>query len=237
VSLMARRLAVSPLLLAASPYGRDEGAGEAMGMPSRAALQAATEAMARQYIMPETMTHPAVQALVRKLAYMIMAYGLVPSTPAEQPVKQDQPQAVERPGKQPRHYVLLVDDVTDVLVSVGAFLVNAGYAVQKASNGDQALQLIANDPRIDVLVTDFAMPGLNGVELIAQAVQMRPSLKALVITGYPNADGLAELPPNTAVLCKPFRRDTLIANVDVLVGETQAAEVMAERADRSLSGG
>ncbi len=63
------------------------------------------------------------------------------------------------------------------------------------------------------------MPGLSGVELIVQASQIRPHLKALVITGYPNADGLAELPPQTAILVKPFRRDTLIAGVKSLLGE------------------
>ena len=70
-----------------------------------------------------------------------------------------------------------------------------------------------------MLITDFAMPGLNGVELIAQATQIRPNLKTLVITGYPDADGLAELPPHTTILVKPFRRDVLIAGVRSLLGE------------------
>ena len=62
------------------------------------------------------------------------------------------------------------------------------------------------------------MPGLTGGELIALAVQMQPKLKALVITGYPNADGVAaELPSNTSVLVKPFRRNALIASVKSLL--------------------
>lgn len=120
------------------------------------------------------------------------------------------------------HHILLVDDVADVLVTAGAFLAKEGFAVQKAPNGDEALSLIASDAKIDVLVTDFAMPGLSGVELIAQAAQIRPNLRSIVITGYPNADGLAELPPNTTILAKPFRRTALIARIKSLLEEVQS---------------
>ncbi len=130
--------------------------------------------------------------------------------------------------QRPAQHVLLVDDLADVLVSVGAFLLNAGYTVRKAANGDDALQLIAADPRIEVLVTDFAMPGLNGAGLIAQATEIRRNLKALVITGYPNADGLAQLPPHTMVLTKPFRRNTLIAGVRSLLAEPPMPHALVE---------
>ena len=119
------------------------------------------------------------------------------------------------------HHILLVDDAADVLVTAGAFLAKEGFAVEKAPNGDEALSLISRNPKIDVLVTDFAMPGLSGVELIAQAVQIRPNLRAIVITGYPNADGLAELPPNTTILAKPFRRASLIGRIQSLLDEMQ----------------
>jgi DNA-binding NtrC family response regulator len=150
--------------------------------------------------------------------------GMVPTNPVLEATQSDMASKPDRAGglDGPSHtgrHILVVDDVSDVLVTVGAFLVNAGFAVQKAANGDEALRLIASDPHIEVLVTDFAMPGLSGAELIAQAVQIHPNLKALVITGYPNADGLAELPPQTMVLAKPFRRDSLIAAVRSLLGE------------------
>ena len=54
-----------------------------------------------------------------------------------------------------------MDDNTDVLVATGAFLTKEGFSVQMSTNGDEALRLIANDPKIDVLITDFAMPGLS----------------------------------------------------------------------------
>jgi DNA-binding NtrC family response regulator len=120
------------------------------------------------------------------------------------------------------HSILLVDDNTDVLVATGAFLAKEGFLVQMSANGDEALRLVANDPKIDILITDFAMPGLSGVDLIAQAAEIRPAIRTLLITGYPNADGLAELTASTTVLVKPFRGDTLIANIKAILNDMQA---------------
>jgi DNA-binding NtrC family response regulator len=112
-----------------------------------------------------------------------------------------------------RESILVVDDAADILMMVEAFLVNAGFTVQKAASGEEALRKIEADPRIQTLVTDFTMPGMSGAELITHAKQVRPNLKALVITGYANA----ELPPRTPILVKPFRRATLLAEVRSLL--------------------
>ena len=130
------------------------------------------------------------------------------------------PAPATQPGR-PRgigQHVLVVDDSADTLVAVGAFLLSAGYVVISAADGDTAIRLIASDPQIEILVTDYVMSGLSGVELIIQALQIRPDLKALLITGFPSADGLAELPSHISVLAKPFRRATLIAQVKALIG-------------------
>ncbi len=200
------------------------GADTPLGLPSVEALQMAADAMSRHYVLPETMRHPAIQSATRSLAYTLMAYGLGRTKPEPAGAQSDmalRQSSVERSSRSrdTGHHILVVDDVSDVLVAVGAFLMKEAFVIRQAANGDEALRLIASDPRIGVLITDFAMPGLNGVELIAQATRIRPNLKALMITGYPNADGLAELPPHTAILVKPFRRDTLIAGVRSLLGE------------------
>jgi CheY-like chemotaxis protein len=200
------------------------GSDRPMGLPSVEAMQIAADALSRQYLLPETMHHPAIQSATKRLAYTLMAYGLAATGPepaaarSEIAIQQSSAGRLDRP-RDTGHHILVVDDVSDVLVAVGAFLMKEAFVIQHAANGDEALRLIASDPRIGILITDFAMPGLNGVELIAQATRMRPNLKALVITGYPNADGLAELPPHTTILVKPFRRDTLIAGVRSLLGE------------------
>ena len=116
--------------------------------------------------------------------------------------------------------ILVVDDDAEALVTVGAFLVNAGLTVEKAASGEEALRKIEADPRIQTLVTDFTMPGMSGADLITHAKRVRPTLKALVITGYPNADELAELPPHASILVKPFRGATLLAEIRSLLNQT-----------------
>ena len=186
--------------------------GRLFGLPSPQALKMATEAILRGYVFPETVLHPVVTSSIMGLAYQLMAYGLVPAEPT--PAAAQSSKAALN-----AQHVLLVDDSADVLVAVGAFLVGAGFVVMAAGDGDTALRLIVDNPEIGVLITDFVMPGLSGVELIAQATQMRPDLKALLITAYPDADGLAELPSHVRVLTKPFRRAALITHVTNLVRE------------------
>jgi CheY-like chemotaxis protein len=111
---------------------------------------------------------------------------------------------------------LLVDDASDILVTVGAFLGVLAFDVFSASNADMALEILASGRQIDLLVTDHAMPGMTGCELVFQACQQYPALRALIITGYPNSDGLANLPPGVALLGKPFRRAELIEHVRLL---------------------
>jgi DNA-binding NtrC family response regulator len=112
--------------------------------------------------------------------------------------------------------ILVVDDAADILMIVETFLVNAGFTVEKAASGDEALRKMVADPRIRTLVTDFTMPGMSGADLITRAKQVRPNLKALVITGYANAD----LPPHTPIIVKPFHRAALIAEVRSLLSKT-----------------
>jgi CheY-like chemotaxis protein len=230
--------AVGPLVAKVPPNLVEETAPSAglvvpIGGPSQKAMQIATGATGQRYALRETVLHPAVQLASMELAYTLMAYGLGFTTRATQQGAGETPRHdAERPDKPNQRHVLLVDDVDDVLVSVGAFLVKEGYAVQKAVSSDEALRRIASDPRIEVLVTDFAMPGLNGGELIALAAQLRPNLKALVITGYPNADGLADLPPNTSVLVKPFRRNALIAGVKALLAPVSREAVELRETER-----
>ena len=73
--------------------------------------------------------------------------ALLSTTQARQPEAGKTPHGAEQPNELTKHHVLLVDDVDDVLVSVGAFLVKEGYAVHKAASGDEALRLIASESR------------------------------------------------------------------------------------------
>jgi len=115
-----------------------------------------------------------------------------------------------------RPRVLLVDDAPDLLVTVGAFLEGAGWRVIKARNGDDALRIIASDEVLHAVVTDNAMPGLSGAELLLQSAQLRPGLPGLIVTGFADAQSLADLPPSVRILRKPFRREDLVRCVQAM---------------------
>jgi PAS domain S-box-containing protein len=80
--------------------------------------------------------------------------------------------------------VLLVDDDDLVRETLVAQLEAQGHFVLSASGGDDALSLLETNAPIDILVTDLAMPGMNGLALIQKAQRLRSRLPAILLTGY-----------------------------------------------------
>ena len=81
--------------------------------------------------------------------------------------------------------ILLVEDETSVRELATTMLKRQGYHVLTAANGDDALTLAAQHPeRIDLLLTDVVMPGMNGRELSERLLQFRPELAVLFASGY-----------------------------------------------------
>lgn len=118
--------------------------------------------------------------------------------------------------------VLLVDDDADSLRVTAAMIRRAGFDVVVAPSGDVALTLLADETaRFDALVTDHAMPGLSGLELVKIVLDSHPSLPALVVTGYGRDADLGELPPEVGVLSKPFSRADLVGRVSVMTRTAQ----------------
>jgi CheY-like chemotaxis protein len=119
---------------------------------------------------------------------------------------------VEGRGAHTRQLVILaVDDDALVLTNTAAMLEDAGHRVLQAVSGRVALQLLS-ECRVDLLVTDFAMPEMNGAQL-AEAVRAGwPELPVMLVSGY------AELPEGIANdlprLAKPFRQDQLLPAVE-----------------------
>jgi two-component system chemotaxis response regulator CheY len=62
--------------------------------------------------------------------------------------------------------IFLVDDSATILLSVSSILGKAGFAVEKAANADEALKKFKAGVKVDLLITDLNMPGMNGIELI-----------------------------------------------------------------------
>jgi CheY-like chemotaxis protein len=118
--------------------------------------------------------------------------------------------------------VLLVDDEEDVRTVLRDSLAAQGYNVLCASSGQEALALAAEHPgKIDVLITDTIMPGMDGPKLARSLRAARPETKVLYISGYTEDASLFGngLLRGEAFLQKPFPLDNLAQKVRALVSE------------------
>jgi CheY-like chemotaxis protein len=106
--------------------------------------------------------------------------------------KPEQPQAAGDVGEATvrRGTVLIVDDQEEVREIAAIHLEALGYEIIQAANGRAALDLleVGGTPVMDVLLVDYAMPGISGAEVIRAARQARPNLPAVLMTGYADAD-------------------------------------------------
>ncbi len=128
--------------------------------------------------------------------------------------------------------VLVVDDEATVLELASARLAAAGLGVLAAQDGGEVLEHLQQRGPFDVLVTDLVMPGIDGLELAAEAVRIQPGIEVLVISGH-GPEVLAEYGlDRDAVhfLAKPFRLVELVRAVSGLLdrrrGQTQLGRTL-----------
>jgi PAS domain S-box-containing protein len=119
--------------------------------------------------------------------------------------------------------VLLVEDASDVRITTTAFLSAQTMQVTPARSGEEAVDHISRGERFDVILTDYAMPGINGIETIRRARVLQPGLPAVIITGYANIDDAATVPTEVEVLRKPFHRLDLLDALTRAIGLTSVA--------------
>jgi two-component system cell cycle sensor histidine kinase/response regulator CckA len=99
--------------------------------------------------------------------------------------------------------ILLVDDDVSVLKFVGGFLSQDGYCVLTAADARSALALASDHAGIiDLLLSDFEMPIMNGIELATALVLVRPQIKVLMMSGF--TGGMLVLNEGWHFLAKPF---------------------------------
>jgi CheY-like chemotaxis protein len=116
--------------------------------------------------------------------------------------------------------ILVVEDDEDVRNYLGNVLRSLGYRVIAAGNGKLALERLAQqDLRIDLMLTDVVMPGMNGRELAKSADVLRPQLKVIYMTGYSQnaVSHHGRLDPGLEILQKPITQSDLATRIrDVL---------------------
>jgi two-component system response regulator FlrC len=119
--------------------------------------------------------------------------------------------------------ILIVEDERLSRNSIGVFLEDAGYEVEEAADGAQALEMIAKEP-FNLVITDFVMPHVDGIRLIELIRAKFPEIPVLLMTGYlsPRA-GNAILSGQAEVLNKPLQLDKLLNTVQRMLQTNAAA--------------
>jgi CheY-like chemotaxis protein len=115
-----------------------------------------------------------------------------------------------------RETVLLVDDDDIVRATVNAMLAELGYTVIEAPGGTEALAILQQGEKIDLLFTDVVMPGpLNGRKLADEARKLDPTLRVLYTSGYTENAIVhhGQLDPGVEMLSKPYSREELGAKL------------------------
>ena len=83
-----------------------------------------------------------------------------------------------------RNRILLVDDDSLVSMNSAYMLMDLGHSVTEAPSGAHALRLMETDAQFDLVITDYAMPGMTGLDLATKIVQIRPKIPVIIATGY-----------------------------------------------------
>jgi CheY-like chemotaxis protein len=108
----------------------------------------------------------------------------------------------------PRLCILVVDDDSLVLTSTCLLLEDLGHRVISATSGVQGLELFANNPAVDLVITDMAMPHMSGAQLAEAIRTLKPGFPIILATGYAERlEGFASRLPR---LSKPFTQLNLV---------------------------
>ncbi len=116
--------------------------------------------------------------------------------------------------------VLVVEDDPAVRMLIVDVLQGLGYGVLEAADGRAALPFLESERRIDLLVSDVGLPGLNGRQVAEIARQHRPGLKVLFVTGYAEKAAVRGdfLDEGMDMITKPFALDVLANRIRAMIG-------------------
>jgi PAS domain S-box-containing protein len=118
--------------------------------------------------------------------------------------------------------VLLVEDDLSVRLLIGEVLRDLGYACIEAFDGQAAVHILNSNVRLDLMITDVGLPGLDGRQLADFARYHRPDLRILFVTGYAEhvTNGENILGSNMGMVTKPFTLDALAFKIREMLAST-----------------
>ncbi|MBV8574658.1 MAG: response regulator [Acetobacteraceae bacterium] len=111
--------------------------------------------------------------------------------------------------------ILLVDDDVLVATTTAAMLKDLGHEVIETHSGDSALTVLRQGQAIDLLITDYSMPNMNGSQLAKAAREMHPDLPILLATGFAEMPDYREM--DVPHITKPFQQDLLAREIGRLL--------------------
>lgn len=120
--------------------------------------------------------------------------------------------------------ILVVDDEKNVVAFLAEMLTLRGYIVHRAEGAREALDLVADLPgRLDLLLADVVMPGMNGKELAGRIARMRPETKVLFMSAYSDEiiTSHGVVPAGVNLIRKPFRMDDLVKKIEEVLDRAQ----------------
>ena len=121
--------------------------------------------------------------------------------------------------------ILFVDDEKELLFTVDEYLSQRGYNITVVDSGLKALEL-TKKRRIDVLITDLKMPGVNGIELLKAVKEHQPKTEVIILTGYGTIETAVEALKlgSYDYLQKPIKLDRLKTLIDRILEKRSLKE-------------
>ncbi|WP_415238097.1 response regulator [Seleniivibrio woodruffii] len=133
--------------------------------------------------------------------------------------------------------ILIVDDDDELRSNIDEILVTAGFQTRQASGASEAMKMIQADCP-DLIIVDYMMPEINGMELISSVKKSHPSVKIIMITAFAAIESAVEAMKKGAddYISKPFKKDALILSVRKNLEEVRFARcIIRLNMDETLS--
>jgi DNA-binding NarL/FixJ family response regulator len=130
--------------------------------------------------------------------------------------------------------LLIVDDEQNVLSAVSRCLLDMPYQVLTASSGAEGLELLHQNNGVDLVISDFRMPGMNGVEFLQQVMKHWPETKRVILSAYTDSEILLSAVNEGRVhrfLTKPWKNELLLTEVNELLSETEALFIVRQEVE------